>query len=53
MSEHDSNGVIPSVEPGSYGEPSFNGGIHVFQSYPLAVAPTIIDGLIANLPMEA
>ncbi len=43
--------ILPDREP--RGEPSFNGGIHGFQSYPLAVAPPIIDRLIANLPMEA
>ncbi len=41
---------LPAREP--RGEPSFSGGIHGFQSYPLAVAPPIIDCLIANLPME-
>jgi len=43
--------ILPDREP--RGEPSFNGGIHGFQSYPLAVAPPIIDRLIANLPLEA
>ena len=43
--------ILPDREP--RGEPSFSGGIHGFQSYPLAVAPPIIDRMIANLPMEA
>lgn len=42
--------ILPDREP--RGEPSFNGGIHGFQSYPLAVAPPIIDQMIANLTME-
>ncbi|MCP4873975.1 MAG: hypothetical protein GY896_00695 [Gammaproteobacteria bacterium] len=43
--------ILPDREPG--GEPSFNGGIHGFQSYPLVVAPRIIEALMANMPMEA
>ena len=35
------------------GEQSFNGGIHGFQSYPLVVAPRIIDHLMAEMPLEA
>ena len=43
--------ILPEREPP--GEPGFNGGIHGFQSYPLAVAPPIIDRLIASPPAEA
>ncbi len=43
--------ILPERE--SRGEPSFSGGIHGFHSYPLAVAPPIIDRLIENLPAEA
>jgi hypothetical protein len=42
--------ILPAGEP--RGEQSFNGGIHGFQSYPLAIAPRIIDNLLVNLPME-
>ncbi len=42
--------ILPAGEP--RGEPSFNGGIHGFQSYPLVIAPRIIDNLLANMPME-
>jgi len=42
--------ILPDGEP--RGEQSFNGGIHGFQSYPLAVAPRIIDRLIAAMPVE-
>ncbi len=42
--------ILPEGEP--RGEQSFNGGIHGFQSYPLAIAPRIIDNLLANMPME-
>ena len=35
------------------GEQSFTGGIHGFQSYPLVVAPRIIDRLLAEMPLEA
>jgi hypothetical protein len=34
------------------GEPSFNGGIYGFQSYPLAIAPRIIDCLTAQAAVE-
>ena len=43
--------ILPDGEP--RGEQSFNGGIHGFQSYPLAVAPRIIDRLMAEMPPEA
>ncbi len=42
--------ILPEEEPG--GEQSFRGGIHGFQSYPLRIAPRIIDNLLANMPME-
>lgn len=42
--------ILPAGEP--RGEPSFNGGIHGFQSYPLAIAPRIIDNMLANIPLE-
>ena len=42
--------ILPEGEP--RGEQSFSGGIHGFQSYPLAIAPGIIDRLLANMPME-
>jgi hypothetical protein len=35
------------------GEPSFHGGIHGFQSYPLAIAPRIIDCLTAQMSAES
>ncbi len=35
------------------GEQSFSGGVHGFQSYPLTVAPRIIDRLKAEMPMGA
>ncbi|MEM7562819.1 MAG: hypothetical protein AAF353_07185 [Pseudomonadota bacterium] len=35
------------------GEPSFYGGIHGFQSYPLTIAPPIIDHLVARYQQEA
>jgi hypothetical protein len=38
--------ILPDGEP--RGEPSFNGGIHGFQSYPLSIAPRVIDGLMAR-----
>lgn len=34
------------------GEPSFNGGLHGFQSYPLTIAPRLIDSLAAMLAVE-
>ena len=42
--------VVPSVR--GYGEASFYGGIHGFQSYPNAIAPNIIDHLVAQYSME-
>jgi len=42
--------ILPDGAP--RGEPSFDGGIHGFQSYPLAIAPGIIDRLMANMPLE-
>jgi len=36
----------------SRGEPSFDGGIHGFQSYPTAIAPRVIDRLVAHLGEE-
>ncbi len=42
--------ILPAGEP--RGEQSFNGGIHGFQSYPLAIAPRIIDKILASMPME-
>ena len=41
--------ILPDGEP--RGEQSFSGGVHGFQSYPLAVAPRIIDRLKAEMPM--
>jgi hypothetical protein len=41
--------ILPEGEP--RGEQSLNGGIHGFQSYPLAIAPRIIDSFLANMPM--
>jgi hypothetical protein len=43
--------ILPDGDP--RGEPSFNGGIHGFQSYPLAVAPRIVDRIKANMTLEA
>jgi hypothetical protein len=34
------------------GEPSFRGGIHGFQSYPLAIAPRIIDCLMMQMSAQ-
>jgi hypothetical protein len=43
--------VLP---PGrDHGEASFSGGIHGFQSYPLAIAPHIIDHLVEQNLLEA
>ncbi len=42
--------ILPKGE--TRGEQSFSGGIHGFQSYPLAIAPQIIDNLLADMPME-
>jgi hypothetical protein len=41
--------ILPDDAPG---EPSFKGGIHGFQSYPLAIAPRIIDCLTAQIAVE-
>jgi len=41
--------ILPDDAPG---EPSFNGGIHGFQSYPLLIAPRIIDCLTAQVAVE-
>lgn len=41
--------ILPDGVPG---EASFNGGIHGFQSYPLAIAPGIIDCLTARQAVE-
>jgi len=38
--------ILPDGEP--RGEPSFNGGIHGFQSYPLSIARLVIVGLMAG-----
>jgi hypothetical protein len=38
--------ILPDDVPG---EPSFNGGLHGFQSYPLSIAPRIIDCLTAQV----
>jgi hypothetical protein len=42
--------ILP--DDAAHGEPGFHGGIHGFQSYPLAIAPRIIDGLIARVAAE-
>jgi len=42
--------ILPDGD--SRGEPSFNGGIHGFQSYPLAVAPRLLDKMTANITVE-
>jgi hypothetical protein len=34
------------------GEPGIKGGFHGFQSYPLAIAPRIIDCLTARIAVE-
>lgn len=41
--------ILPDGAPG---EPGFKGGIHGFQSYPLAIAPRIIDCLTAQIAVE-
>ena len=41
--------ILPDDVPG---EASFHGGIHGFQSYPLAIAPKLIDYLAARLALE-
>ncbi len=43
--------ILPDGAP--RGEPSFHGGIHGFQSYPLAVAPRVIDRIVENFEPEA
>ncbi len=43
--------ILPEGPP--RGERSFHGGIHGFQSYPLAIAPRVIDKITANLNPEA
>ena len=40
--------ILPPGAP--RGEPSFKGGIHGFQSYPLSIAPRIINRMLADLP---
>ena len=35
-----------------YGEASFAGGLHGFQSYPLTIAPRLIDKIVSNLKLE-
>jgi hypothetical protein len=46
-------GLGLNILPGdAQGEPSFHGGIHGFQSYPLAIAPKIIDCLTAQMSAE-
>jgi hypothetical protein len=42
--------ILPPGAP--RGEPSFAGGIHGFQSYPLSIAPRIINRLLADMPTE-
>ena len=42
--------ILPPGAP--RGEPSFTGGIHGFQSYPLSIAPRIINRLLAEMPTE-
>jgi hypothetical protein len=42
--------ILPPGAP--RGEPSFDGGIHGFQSYPLSIAPRIINRLLAEMPTE-
>jgi hypothetical protein len=42
--------ILPPGPP--RGEPSFAGGIHGFQSYPLSIAPRIINRMLADIPME-
>ena len=63
LRELDSGEVVPGlfgmglglniVPPGPpQGEPSFYGGIHGFQSYPLSIAPHIIDRMLARRTRE-
>ncbi len=42
--------ILPANRPA--GERSFTGGLHGFQSYPLAVAPPIIEQVLAAMPAE-
>ena len=35
-----------------YGEPGFHGGLHGFQSYPLTIAPRLIDKIMLNPRLE-
>ena len=42
--------ILPPGAP--RGEPSFYGGIHGFQSYPLSIAPRIINRMLADIPTE-
>ncbi|MBT8433409.1 MAG: hypothetical protein KJN95_02025 [Gammaproteobacteria bacterium] len=42
--------ILPAGD--SRGEQSFSGGIHGFQSYPLVIAPRIIDNIAANMLTE-
>jgi hypothetical protein len=42
--------ILPPGAP--RGEPSFAGGVHGFQSYPLSIAPRIINRMLADMPME-
>ena len=42
--------ILPPGAP--RGEPSFYGGIHGFQSYPLSIAPRIINRLLKAIPTE-
>ena len=42
--------ILPQGSP--RGEASFNGGIHGFQSYPLSIAPGLIDRLVETMAME-
>jgi len=42
--------ILPPGAP--RGEPSFDGGIHGFQSYPLSIATRVIYRMLADIPME-
>ena len=58
----DDNRIIPglfgmglgfNIVPGeAAGEPSFTGGLHGFQSYPLTIAPGLIDKMTAAMAAE-
>ena len=62
LRELDDNRIIPglfgmglglNIVPGhAPGEPSFTGGLHGFQSYPLTIAPGLIDRLTARVAAE-